>query len=157
LILTVALSSVFFFFGFFFFFVQHSHKRAVSDGKQVAEMARLRQAQAAGQLPPTTGNATPSAPASSDQDSAGQRKVVRTPFSNSIRDRQDSVYEAPIAVGSKPPKRPKYTGPAVAALRDAQRVIREGVLLKKGRRGRWKRRYVVLDKKRIYIYESTPN
>eukprot|EP01122_Echinamoeba_exundans_P012316 TRINITY_DN5108_c0_g1_i1.p1 TRINITY_DN5108_c0_g1~~TRINITY_DN5108_c0_g1_i1.p1 ORF type:complete len:859 (+),score=164.18 TRINITY_DN5108_c0_g1_i1:2804-5380(+) len=130
---------------------QHSHKRAVSDGKQVAEMARVRQA-AAGHAPtPSTSAASFAAP---ETDSAGQRKVVRTPFSNNIRDRQDSIYEAPVAIGSKPPKRPKYTGPAVSALRDAQRIIREGVLLKKGRRGRWKRRYIVLDKKRIYIYEN---
>lgn len=138
---------------------ERSHKRAASDGKQVGEIhnnnVRAHRPTVSG-----VGPARPldNAASAASPDAAGQRKVMRTHFERrgmAYRDRQDSVYEAPVAFGSKPPKRPKYTGPAVTALRDAQRVIKEGLLLKKGRRGRWKRRYVVLDRKRIYIYQST--
>lgn len=77
----------------------------------------------------------------------GARKVKRTLLT---RNESNGLFEQ-IAFSSQ---NGKVLGPNLITLRANNRILKEGYVMKKGKRGRWKRRYIALDNKRMYIYKS---
>lgn len=80
---------------------------------------------------------------------AGNRKVERTVFSTNT-DQYDDI----IIIHGKDGKPKKFIGPVLESLRITSKIIQEGHVIKKGNLGRWKRKYMVLDNKRVYLYKS---
>lgn len=77
----------------------------------------------------------------------GARKVKRTQF---MRHDSGGMFDhAHLSYNGK-----KIIGPTLEVLRTNKRVLKEGPIIKKGKRGRWKRRYLAIDNKRLYIFKS---
>jgi hypothetical protein len=77
---------------------------------------------------------------------------------SSTQPSESSGGQLPV-VGTAAKKGNKLVGPTLASLRSTGAVIKEGPISKKGRRGGWKRKYLVLDERRLYMFEKskTPN
>lgn len=77
----------------------------------------------------------------------GARKVKRAQF---IRNDSGGVFDHTHLLRNGK----KIIGPTLDVLRKNKRILREGFVVKKGKLGRWKRRYIAVDNKRLYIYKS---
>ena len=55
--------------------------------------------------------------------------------------------------GEVEPMQNTREGPTLAALRKSNSILKEGIVSKRGRRGNWQRRYLVLDTRRLYMFK----